>query len=604
MSASKERSRGHARRDRGHERRARRNRAHVRKRWSVRRFRKGSTTGPAFIEFMFPIEGGGAAKLTFPQSALRHPRGLLDEFDNRLPIFPGNVGTADRDRVLFLRALADAVGAPVEVVPEQTGFLDLGAFVTHSVIIRSNGERTPRPRFGVADPVADIVDLRGSSEGQAAGLLRLARKSTYLAFGIGVALAAPLPTYIRLRGQHAGDVVDALAETAVFNLSGPSSSGKSSVGLASLSLVGSPSRAGTFDFTRRGLAELASDHNDLLFVADDTERGEDGDAALITALKALTHLVPGGRSKLVSKGVDQGQFPNLRWTTFCLSSSPHPIPDLAAQSGWAMSAGDKVRLFDIAVPGPDKGGIFDRVSGSAKQRARKSVKLIKRVRRSYTNHHGHVLPAWVGALMAGDLSKRILKFMRRFVERMGAGDQGWEVRFAQKFAIVYAAMRVAVELRILPWPKSFPFKVAAKCYRKARDAAKTADERTQHAVAKVCGLIEEPKRVVKATYGRKKPITVAPQTIAIRYNRNSREKIGLLDDALMQILGSTKAKTAFTDELAKASLLSSGHGHAGTKQLRIPIRRRGRKVTPRPRAWVLDAQAFEKFAKQLKRGHD
>jgi hypothetical protein len=36
-------------------------------------------------------------------------------------------------------------------------------------------------------------------------------------------------------------------------------------------LAGSPDRAGTLDFSRRGLAEMASDSNDLLLVLDDIQ---------------------------------------------------------------------------------------------------------------------------------------------------------------------------------------------------------------------------------------------------------------------------------------------------------------------------------------------
>jgi Domain of unknown function (DUF927) len=119
----------------------------------------------------------------------------------------------------------------------------------------------------------------GHSRGQRTLYSRWPTNSTYLAFGIGVALAAPLPSYVNLRRAADDDLAPLVRETAVFNLSGISSSGKSSVGLAAVSLAGSPDRAGTLDFSRRGLAEMASDSNDLLAVLDDTEKAEDGAGA-------------------------------------------------------------------------------------------------------------------------------------------------------------------------------------------------------------------------------------------------------------------------------------------------------------------------------------
>jgi hypothetical protein len=36
----------------------------IRKKWSVQILRRGSLTGPAFIEFKFPTQGGGLSELT------------------------------------------------------------------------------------------------------------------------------------------------------------------------------------------------------------------------------------------------------------------------------------------------------------------------------------------------------------------------------------------------------------------------------------------------------------------------------------------------------------------------------------------------------------
>jgi uncharacterized protein (DUF927 family) len=189
-------------------------------------------------------------------------------------------------------------------------------------------------------------DTKGSFAGCDKNVLRLARHSTYLAFAIGVALAAPLPSYLRLRGNPNNRDEPVLTETAVFNFSGRSSSGKSTAALAAMSLVGSPDRAGMVNFSERGLVEFAADHNDLLTVLDDTEKSA-STADLVKTLRLMVHVLPGGRSKHISKGVDQTKFPQLSWTSFVLSSSPIAIRELAQQHGWTMSAGDMVRLFDI-----------------------------------------------------------------------------------------------------------------------------------------------------------------------------------------------------------------------------------------------------------------
>ena len=552
----------------------------------------GSLTGPASIEFVFPTQGGGTSHLRLPFSELRHPQKLLDQFSMLLPIFPTEVDETDTARTEYIQDLASSAVSFIELLPTQTGFIDKDTFVTHSEIIRSDGTRSPIPKDDAA-ATHTYSDIKGDLEGTTA-VLKMALYSTYLTFGFGVGLAAPLPAYVNLWRGEGDDVAPLVRETAVFNTSGTSSSGKSSVGLAALTLAGSSERAGSLDFSRRGLAEMASGSNGLVLVLDDTEKAEDGPGVLVKALKSLVHMVPGGKSKNISRGADQ--FPLLHWSTFALSSSPRSIPKLAQEAGWKMSPGDKVRLFDISVPGPKKGGIFDRIGGNPANHAASSVKLIRKLERGYSNHCGHVMPLFALHLMAKNRSKEIITWVNDFNKHVEARGHGWELRFAQKFGVIYAAMMMGIDAGLLPWPASLPLKVVTKCYRKARNSAKTAHERAAEATAKLQRLLKQDRRVVDASNRGPgaKPLKLTGRCIAIRYIKEGRTKYGVLDDALLKILGSKAAKASFTKGLASAGLLPKGHGHAGTVQERIKIERDG-EIIERPRLWVIDAEAFSRL---------
>jgi hypothetical protein len=118
--------------------------------------------------------------------------------------------------------------APIELLPDKTGFVDADTFVTHGEILHADGRRTSVPRL--SDTAGEsFVDTKGTVEGTTEHVLKLANESTYLAFGIGVSLAAPLPTYVSIRRSADDDLGPLVRETADFNFSGPSSSGKSSV---------------------------------------------------------------------------------------------------------------------------------------------------------------------------------------------------------------------------------------------------------------------------------------------------------------------------------------------------------------------------------------
>ena len=568
-------------------------RSPARPKWSIRRFRLGSLVGPASVEVSFPTEGGGVSSIFVPQSDLRHRSKLLDKLADRLPVFPEDIANSDKARFEFVTELVSAYTGPFELVPDRTGFIDANIFSTPSEVIYADGRRQAIPAIANAGG-RDITDLRGTPE-RAQRMLRLAQFSTYLAFALGTALAAALPNYIKLRRDQTGDEHVLLTETAVFNLSGPSGTGKSSAALAALSLAGSPDRGGTLDFSRRGLAEAANASNDLVLVLDDTEKAED-ERALVRALKGIVHNVPGGRSKQISRGVDQSKFPQLYWSTFALSSSPRPIPELAVERGWTMTAGDQARLFNIPVPSSSKGGIFDLVKGGTGKKAERSISLIAKLERGYQNHHGHVIPRWVLYLMEQDRSSRVLELITEFKEQVGVENDGWEVRFANKFAYIYAAMAMGIEAGILPWKAELPLRAAKRCYRRARRAVMTTDDRFLEQIRRLSDLLEQKGRVVDCDLKARAPIVLKDRSVAIRYEKKGREKIGILDEALAEFVGSVSAKAAFAAALRAAGLILKGHGHAGTVQERIKTERNG-KIRKSIRLWSVDAKKLARLVK-------
>jgi hypothetical protein len=65
-------------------------------------------------------------------------------------------------------------------------------------------------------------------------------------------------------------------------------------------------------------------------------------------------------------------------------------------------------------------------------------------------------------------------------------SDGWEFRFAQKFRLICAALKLGVDSGLLRWPKSFSLKVATEFYRRARQAANSKKPARLKA-AQVCG---------------------------------------------------------------------------------------------------------------------
>ena len=96
----------------------------------------------------------------------------------------------------------------------------------------------------------EIGDRRGNYAGWKRDVGLVALHSTYLTFGLCVALGAPLPTYVLDRCQKR-----LVSETAVFNFSGDSGSGKSSINRAAAGTFGPP-QLHNWNFSRRGLGRI------------------------------------------------------------------------------------------------------------------------------------------------------------------------------------------------------------------------------------------------------------------------------------------------------------------------------------------------------------
>ncbi len=521
--------------------------------WSVQKFRRGTLDGSVWYQVRFPTDGGHSSELTVPRKLLRHPRDLIDLFEDRVPLWPRTCAEDDKARAGFLKALIENAPSPYELIPMQTGFVDKAAFATHSHVVQADGQRRAIPLLDRKQ----YIDVVGTREG-AEQVLKLALHSSYLAFAIGVSLAAPLISYLRLRQGEAGKNLRTLPESATFNFSGKSASGKSSLSCAALSMVGSPRRAGTFNFSARGLAEAAAESNDLLMVLDDAEKIDSNANALAVALQGIVS-VTGGQSKRISRGADPNALKPLSWSTFIISSSHIPISQLADKIGYQLTAGDQARVFNITVPGPKSGGIFDRLSGSKKKKARKSVRLIAKLTSAYQNNTGHVFPEWIAYLIRKDRSVKIERLVKRFTESVVDRTDGWEVRSAEKFGYVYAAMRLAVTAKILPWPKKLPLEVAKHCYFNARRCVQLPGDTSQRQQLRELGQLRDSAGRVAVVTQNNGPVRISDKCIALEFQNGGERQFGLLPAALVAVVGAdVTAQKALISYLKAEGVIEAG----------------------------------------------
>jgi putative DNA primase/helicase len=307
------------------------------------------------------------------------------------------------------------------------------------------------------------LPTQGSLDGWRDGLKDPCRASSYLTFGIGLAYAGPL---LHLVGQPEG---------AIFYLAGESSSGKTLAELAAQSAIERAVRREllTHDTTNRAIEEACAAHNDLMLVIEEIARLMGSQAEIRKKFRELAHkIVGGGGSRRSAKAKQDPDLADLRWRLMSLWSGERSLD--SEFLGGARERGELVRLIEVAVPLRAKNGIFDRLKDARLPPA----ELAKMAEAAVRENYGHPIRKFIERLVSDPdaHTRRAIELVERFLQKAKAGSDPWTHRFATKFAVVYAAARLAAELEVAPWPKSHPLKCILRLYKQARELVVTPEE--------------------------------------------------------------------------------------------------------------------------------
>src|ERR1700730_1622752 len=349
---------------------------------------------------------------------------------------------------------------------------------------------------------------KGSLESWLDGLREPCRASSCLTFGIGLAFAAPL---LHLVGQDEG---------AIFYLANESSSGKTLTELAGLSAIERAVRNSllTHDASDRAVEEDCVAHNDLLQVIDEISRMAGSQAECREKVRRSAHKITGGGgSRRSAKARQDRDLADLRWRVTCLWSGEYSLG--AEFLGTARARGELVRLIEIPVPERRDNGIFDRLSSVQLSR----TKLALRAEATIKKNFGHAIRAFINDLAANREAhtQRAAGLIEKFLEKVGAGSDPWALRFATKFAVVYAAARLAAELKVAPWPPSHPFKCVERLYKAARALVVTPEESLTALLHQLANNASSTTRFPKVEKGDSLPEELTKKAWGIRHKTQS-----------------------------------------------------------------------------------
>lgn len=444
----------------------------------------------------------------------------------------------------------------------------------------------------------DIGQKGGSLAGWRKEVAPIVAQSSFAMSAVFIALAAPLVTYV---ANHLKDTVGLsplLSEPGVINFSGGSGTGKTNLSRVGAGTFGSPDAIFKWDFSRPGLEGAAESRNDLAFVLDDVEKHVETEMTLKNALRLVGQVVPSGMSKILSPGSRDNGSPERRWTTFGISSSPVPLDELAEKDGWSRTDGEKVRFINITLPKAVDAGIFDRIPKANKDRVKASKAIIKDLERGVAIHFGQVFPEWIKYLLAKNRSLKVQQYTNSFVTRVTGDGTGYQKRYAEKFGVLYAAGKLAIEAGILPWHKDLPWKAVSRCYKLAISSAATVDAQASTKIELLIRLLKVKQRFPQVPSTGTKIVAYGPNTLGVRTRIKGRSVCAVRDVDLIAFAGSRAIAKVMRSQLAATGALNAGQGTAGTSQpgLRIKLSSKSKKVT-KPRFWLINEKKLVVGAK-------
>jgi hypothetical protein len=491
-----------------------------------------------------------------------------------------------KDQIRFVAALLRAAERETGILAMKPGWRKDGFILGRRMFGTAKGKHRWYSTAAALQE-GEIGRHRGTLELWDRDVGQLALRSTLLTLGICVGLAAPLPSYVHHRRKK-----QLVSETAIINLSGVSAAagsgvGKTTVGRAVAGLIGPPHLQAKWDFTRRGLEEAAEARNDLPFVLDDTEKHDESEGPLKTAVKRVTQIIPDGRSKIISVRAD---VPVLSWSTFGLSTSPGPIEELIGKR----SNGERVRFIDVPVPAEAQGGIFDNLEDGADPVAA-GKKLIQRLEKGVAQNYGLVFPLWIRHLLKHDMADHIFALVDEFVRLVAAEGSGWDARLARKFGVFYAAGCLAVEAGILHWPRGWVRKAIKRSYWRAVKAIRSEAELVAKSISRLAQLAADRDRFIAVPSGAKGRVALGANALGLRTRYKGQNVLAVRDEALRALCGSSNLAKALVKQLGAGGALVGGHGHARTTQLPIPVEIGGKRMD-KPRFWLIDEAALNALA--------
>jgi hypothetical protein len=437
----------------------------IAKRLYIRAIGRRETDGVTFAQVRFRTIHGTTLTEMFERSYLlpnkRHQiKSRLADLGYEWPEEPALANA-------ILKALAQSRPARrVRIVPAPGWYRSESG--SGSVLLRPGQVFAPNGIDGeiIIDPnthahIGAYLLSEGSLEGWQELVAKPSRKSTRLRLAIAAAFAAP---FLRLLDM----------DSFGLNLFSGTSDGKTLLLHVAASVDGLISDDGlpVWADSEPALEDQAMGHRDGVVPLDESGDADRGQTTLPDKARMIAFLVARNRPRRLSKQYEKMHGLTKRdYRNIFLSSSERALGAVARASGGQRLGGEEVRLTDVPATRPGSLGIFD---GKIKPRqgrisSETSKDLAEALRVNAKRHQGHAGYAfWTRFVADSDGLATVMEAKAWFEEKAtipGAHNAHYRVR--SNFALMYAALALGIDYRLLPWSKAATFKAIEACMRDA-----------------------------------------------------------------------------------------------------------------------------------------
>lgn len=401
-----------------------------------------------------------------------------------------------------------------------------------------------------ADDVVYVGDEQPSSEPTAGTLEEwkedvadVLQASTLGVFLLCAALAPILMKFVRL-------------ENGMFHISGKSGVGKTTLLRVAGSVWPGGSRSvASWDMTQMALQEMMARNSDALVVIDEFSAISADKRTQAKTMSDVAYMVGSGIPRRRSKHFTGSAEDDETFRVLALSTGEKSAAEIAEAAGEKRLMGQVARVLDLPIEECPT-GMFDRLEEAGYHNTRdQAAELADHLNKITMRQYGTASETFIRYVVDNPehVEQEVARLVGLFNDKVKVPSTGWERRISSKFALAYAAGRLASEAGVLPYSEKLVRECCVSSYRRARSQLTTAEDLKRAALAELQAMVKGA--VVVGSAKRSAPsVKVVDRAAALRVMKDGKTVAILVEVSAFSATADKPIRDALVDLLDEADI--------------------------------------------------